>query len=167
MPGSGKTTYGVLASEILNIPFIDTDFYIEQKYRMQISRIFSLVGEKGFRVLEHNGLEEIISKNTDCVIATGGGLPCFHNNIDMINNSGYSIYLKTDINTLASRLVNSNKKRPLTENLTEVQLNKYLNDTLTKRSPYYEKAQIITDASSFKKTIMSLQFVDNFKKKNL
>ena len=83
MPGSGKSTCAKKISASFNLPSIDSDDFIELKYKMTISQLFELIGEKGFRELEHKSLIKIL-KQDDYVLATGGGLPCFYNNLQLI-----------------------------------------------------------------------------------
>ena len=89
---SGKSTVGKKLANLMNLKHIDTDKVFETKYNITISSFFEKYGENLFRELEHKILLETI-KEDNCIISTGGGLPCFHNNIEIIKENGISIYL--------------------------------------------------------------------------
>ena len=89
---SGKSTVGKKLAKHLNYEFVDTDKWIENKYRLSVDGIFSKYGEKVFRSFEREALLELIAKD-NILISTGGGLPCFDGNMEIIKASGFSIYL--------------------------------------------------------------------------
>ena len=74
------------------------------------------------------------------VIALGGGTPCFHNNMEIINKNGLSIYFKMSIDTLVNRLANAKVKRPLIINMSPKELKNFITDQLLKREPFYLQA---------------------------
>jgi shikimate kinase len=112
MPGSGKTTLGRQLAEALSLPFIDLDHEIEKKEGIQVKEIFAARGEDYFRQVESDTLKFFALSSGDFVLATGGGAPCFHNGIDIINASGTSIFLDVSIEEIVRR-VESNTDRPL------------------------------------------------------
>ena len=144
MPGAGKTTLGKKLALKSGLDFIDTDEFIESKYRMSISTIFSKFGEKGFREIEKTVLNEILTKDS-FILATGGGTPCFFDNMEKINNAGISIYLKMPSGAIANRLSNSKKKRPLVAGKSDEQVLEYVETTLTKREQFYKNAKYSID----------------------
>jgi len=89
--GSGKTAMGKLLARRHGLSFIDLDSYIESKFRKTIAQIFTEAGETGFRKIEKNCLHEV-AEFEDVVIATGGGAPCFYDNMDFMNQCGETIY---------------------------------------------------------------------------
>ena len=97
--GSGKSTLGTLLSNSLNFNFIDTDKLIEKRNSMSISNIFKTKGELFFRNEETKIIKEII-KLKKTIVSTGGGMPCFNNNIETLNKYGKTIYLDYDIESL-------------------------------------------------------------------
>ncbi len=149
MPGSGKTTTGKKIANKYKMDFIDADSYIEEKFRMSIKQIFSKIGEEGFRKLEKKVLDEILQKN-NTIFATGGGMPCFFDNMEKMNKKGITIYLNIPEGIIAHRLIHSKKTRPLIQNMTEEEVKQYVNSTLQKRNPYFEKAQFSIDTSKEK-----------------
>src|SRR5690554_5919230 len=102
--GSGKTTVGKKLAQSLSLSFIDLDDFIQNKYRKTIADIFADLGEEGFRKIESKALREV-SEIEDVVISTGGGAPCFYDNIEVMNNAGVTVYIEVDPQELASRLM--------------------------------------------------------------
>lgn len=143
---SGKTTVGIELSSILGYRFIDLDEYIETKQGKTIKQIFDFNGEEYFRIIEQEALMEVASFDGDFVISSGGGTSCFYNSVDYMNKKGITIYLRMEVSTLVSRLVNAKIKRPLLSGKSETDLNNYIIRVLDERKRFYEKAQIIVDA---------------------
>ena len=114
--GAGKTTISNLLANKLQVPFYDTDQEIEKNEKRSISDIFKKDGELHFRMLETELLRGI-SENS--IIACGGGLPIYNNNMQFINSKGISIYLKSSTNYLFNRLKKEKKSRPLINNKTD------------------------------------------------
>ena len=138
--GSGKSTLGRRLSEHLNMQFVDMDHYIEMRNHKTIPQIFAEEGEAEFRNKERKALEEL-SEFTDVVIATGGGAPCFLDNIDLMNNSGKTIFLNIDPSILADRLMNSKTDRPLIKGKSKEELVAFIDETLKKRNEFYRQAK--------------------------
>ena len=160
--GSGKTTVGKKLAAKLNLQFMDLDKLIESRYNKTISDIFETEGEKSFRNKETHLLEEL-SHADSYVLSTGGGTPCFNNNMNLINSMGISIYLKMSQSALFSRLKHSRDSRPLIKNLNNGELKKYINIKLKEREEYYENAHFIINALNVKlKNI--IQLINNEKK---
>jgi shikimate kinase len=137
--GSGKTTLGNQLAKKLNLPFIDMDLFIENRYHKSIPAIFEEKGEDGFREIERRTLQEI-SSFENVIISTGGGLPCFFDNMDLMNKSGITIYLKVSVEELTNRLKNAKIKRPLISNKTFDELKEYVKSSLTQREAFYNNA---------------------------
>lgn len=138
LPGSGKSKYGKKIAEYLKREFIDTDTWIEVQTRLSITDIFEQYGEDKFRELEHQTAQHF-SKEYRKVISTGGGLPCFHDNMSILNNSGITIYLEIPTPILASRIMDSDH-RPAYAHLDKNGVLELLNNTLENRKAHYEKA---------------------------
>jgi shikimate kinase len=140
--GCGKSTIGRKLSAFLGLNFIDLDKYIEERYFKTIPVIFAEEGEVAFREKERNSLNEV-SQFENVVIGTGGGAPCFFDNIEMMNRTGITIYIAPDNEVLASRLIKSKTERPLIAGKSKEELTAFIADALQKRGPFYEKAKII------------------------
>jgi shikimate kinase len=139
MMGSGKTSVGKLLSEFLDYDFMETDLAIEIAENNSISSIFDTKGENYFRELEANIISQIPLHDT--IVATGGGLPVFNENMDTLLGMGVLVYLKASPEQIFNRLENSHN-RPLFQNdMVEV------NQLLKIRSKFYEKAHHVIDVS--------------------
>ena len=144
---SGKTTLGTLLKEIAGVRFTDLDQYIEEREGMTISEIFSQRGEGGFRNIEKEALREV-TENIGGVIATGGGTPCFFDNMEYMNSNGYAIYLNCSREELLERLKIYKSTRPLLKDKNDKELKEFIEASLPKREVYYKKASIIIDADT-------------------
>lgn len=144
---SGKSTVGKKLASIMGYDFIDTDKYYEDKYKISIFDFFEKFGEEMFRKFEHEILKELVVKD-NVIISTGGGLPCFNENMELINDKGISIYLEMPFKAIINRQKNSKQKRPLLQNKTQEEIEEYLKDLLTKREPIYQKSKITIDAQN-------------------
>jgi shikimate kinase len=140
--GSGKSTVGRGLAKELSLQFIDLDNYIEQRNFHTIPEIFASMGEEGFRKLEQKALHEVAAFE-DVVVATGGGTPCFFDNIEVINQTGISIYLNGTPRILTERLRHSKTERPLINGKTDEELIEFIHETLEKRNYWYNQAKHI------------------------
>jgi len=143
--GCGKSTLGKKLAKHAGLQFIDMDNYIEERNYKTVPDIFAEEGEAEFRKKERKALEEL-SEFNDVIIATGGGAPCFFNNMELMNKTGVTIYLNIAPEILAARLAESKTERPLIKGKTDSELLEYINKTLKKRNKFYKKAAFqITD----------------------
>lgn len=137
---SGKSSVGKKLAKKIDLPFVDLDDYIEGKYNATIRLLIYEKGMDAFREIEKNSLDELIHKYEDVLISTGGGTPCFFDNMELMNLKGMTIYLEVDIPTLVNRLIHAKKDRPLIWGKTRDDLTIYAKDLLSKRQSDYEKA---------------------------
>lgn len=138
--GAGKTTLGRALAKELDVQFIDLDCYIEARFCKTISNIFADKGEEGFRALERQILHEV-GEFEDVIISTGGGTPCFFDNIEYMNNQGTTVFLDVPIERLFIRLSIARNNRPLIKEKSDDELRRFITEQLEKRRPNYEKAQ--------------------------
>lgn len=110
MMGCGKSTLGPLLAQQFNLPFLDIDALIEQREGRSISQIFSEQGELYFRQLEQQELNEL--PDVPQIVACGGGLPCFEDNLLRLKLKGLVIYLEAAPEVLYARIQNE-VDRPL------------------------------------------------------
>ena len=110
MMGSGKSTVGLRLAQFLGFKFLDTDKMIVEGENLSIVNIFKNKGESYFRDLETNLLDKIEKNNV--VVATGGGLPIYNNNMKKLKKMGSTVYLSITPSEIYLRLKNSND-RPL------------------------------------------------------
>ena len=140
--GCGKSTIGRKLAKLLSMNFIDLDKYIEERYFKTIPLIFEEEGERNFREKEQRSLHEV-SQFEDVVVSTGGGAPCFFDNMEVMNNTGITVYISPDTEILASRILKSKNERPLVSGKSKEELIVFINEALVKRIPFYEQAKII------------------------
>ena len=137
--GAGKSSIGRLLSAHLNIPFFDQDQVIESLSGSSVSTLFSDRGETWFREYE-----AAVIRNFDYpenfVFSTGGGCPCYHDNMTWINLHGQSIYLSAEAEVLVSRLRSTKDSRPLISSLPAANFEKQIADRLALREPFYQMA---------------------------
>lgn len=147
--GCGKTTLGRKLAATLNLTFIDLDTFLEEKYFRTIPQIFQEEGETGFRKKEQIVLHEV-STFDDVIVATGGGAPCFFDNMEVMNNTGFCIFLDVDTDSLVSRLIHAKTERPIIKGKSLEELKLFIEEMMLKRRPFYEKARYILKGSEIK-----------------
>lgn len=148
--GSGKTTTGKRLAKALGYPFIDLDHAIEQEYRKSIPEIFKQYDEGVFRLLEQKMLHKVSDANPVSIISTGGGTPCFFDNMDYILQNGLAVYLHLEIPVLVQRILKSHTRRPLVLSKDEDELRQKVEELFERREPFYRRADIHVDARSLR-----------------
>ena len=142
--GAGKTTFGKSVAEFLEVPFWDVDAHIVSEQKKSIAEIFDTEGQEAFREIEHQTLRHLINRQEEKkIIATGGGAPCFHNNMDLMNEAGITVYLRPPIEELVRRLIPQKAHRPIIRDIPNEELAGFISQMLGKREEYYLQAQFI------------------------
>lgn len=157
--GSGKTTYGKLMAKELKLSFVDLDAFIEQKYMKTISKLFDEYGEEGFRKLEREALHEV-AQFDNALISTGGGTPCFFDNMEYMNSHGETIYLRTSVRELRDRLKMSRTKRPLIAGKDDKELEAFIAKSLDQREGFYLKSKYIMDTDDLNPNNIKSSFME-------
>jgi shikimate kinase len=153
--GSGKSWLARRISEREGIPRYDLDEEIEKEQGMSITDIFRIHGEQGFRVTEREVLERLCQRILEgegdsvsiadrplAVVATGGGTPCFPDNMEWMNANGTTVWIDTPKDLLLERLKRGRDHRPLIRGLDDRALEAYVDSAMEMRSPHYAKAQV-------------------------
>lgn len=138
----GKTTIGRGLARALGLRFYDLDWYIEERFRTPVSRIFAERGEGAFRDLERRMLHEAAAFE-DVVLSCGGGTPCFGDNMDFIKENSLSIYLCATPDVIEEHLKMSRTERPLLKGLSGAELRLHVEKQLAEREPHYLRADIV------------------------
>jgi shikimate kinase len=142
--GAGKTTIGKELARRMKLSFVDLDAHIEARYHKTISRLFAEKGENEFRKIEQRILHEV-SMFENVLISTGGGAPCFYDNMDFMNRSGQTVYLKVSPGELTKRLELVKHTRPMLDGRCGEELLSFVSDTLERRNFYYMQATVVFD----------------------
>lgn len=142
--GSGKTTIGKYIAHDMHWTFIDMDDYFEEKHQCTIKEFFARYGEQNFREEERLVVRELADLD-NVVVATGGGAPCYFDNMDIMRKAGPTIYIEVSPEDLCKRLLKAKANRPLLADKTDDELLEYIKAKLAEREPFYRKANIITD----------------------
>lgn len=138
---SGKSTLGRQLADGLGYEFTDLDQMFEKKYKTTIPIFFKRYGEQAFRIIE-----QVILHSTEdmdnIVVATGGGTPCFFDNMQWINNHGMSVFFDSTVDKILSYAKISKKTRPILANKTEEERKCFVAAQLQARLPFYTQAHI-------------------------
>lgn len=138
--GSGKSCVGRALAELLHVPFVDLDEYIETKAGMTIPEIFDADGEESFRAIETEALGEVLAgagPDRDMVLALGGGAVIREENARMIARKCKCVFLRASAATLRGRLEGGAAGRPMLRDGGFERL-------LTARMPAYERSADLT-----------------------
>lgn len=137
--GSGKSTLGRAVAKYTGLQLIDLDNYIERRYMANVRDIFARHGEERFRDMERRMLAEVADFE-NVIVACGGGTPCFHGNMELINSHGTSVWLQASEEILFRRLVRGRRKRPLLADKTDEEILHTIRSGLESRHPFYSMA---------------------------
>ena len=140
--GVGKTTIGKKLAKHFGVNFIDLDKFIESKYHKTVPEIFAEMGEEGFRQIEQKSLLEV-SEIENVIISTGGGTPCFFDNMGVMNRTGTTVYIHALAEELAARLLASKNVRPIIAGKPKDELIPFISTHLEEREKFYNQAKLI------------------------
>ena len=138
----GKSTIGRIVAERLGLRFVDTDLFVESRYHATISSMIGCCGIDKFRKRERVALLELLQVE-DTLIATGGGLPTWEDNMDRMLAHGLVVYLHSPLDILADRLYSVRATRPAVADKTKSEVHDYLERVSEKREPHYSRAQVV------------------------
>jgi shikimate kinase len=147
--GSGKTHWGKIWAAKSGLQFFDLDEVIEQEEKKSVAEIFSQKGETYFRQKEMEILQTFATKE-NCIIACGGGTPCFNNNMQWMNANGTTVYLLATAKEIFNRVITEQQKRPLIKDFSPQELLVFIENKLQEREIYYSQAKIILPVSAIK-----------------
>ena len=143
--GSGKTYWGKQLASQIKIPFYDLDEVITTHEKRSVDEIFAESGEEYFRIKERHFLHKLIDENISLVLSSGGGTPCFFNNIELMKRNGTVVWLNTHVEILLERLIKEKNTRPLLKNIADKDLRNYIIRKLNERRMYFDQADVIVD----------------------
>lgn len=164
LPGSGKSTFGRQLAKEMGFPFLDLDQLIEERYQLKISEIFSMHGEGTFRDWESLVLQDTLKQDRAFILASGGGTPCFNDNMDLINAEAISVYLDVPLGSISRRLQTSlSQQRPLFQGLDQGELTLKLKSLLVSREYFYNQAKIKLSGEDFSAELLLVELISRLK----
>ena len=143
--GAGKTTLGKAFARKMNVPFVDLDWYIEERFHKTVGELFTERGETGFRELERNMLHAV-AEFENVENTTAGGAPCFFDNMEFMNRVGKTVFLDVHPDVLFRRLRIAKQQRPILQGKEDDELKAFIIRALEQRAPFYTQAQYIFNA---------------------
>ncbi|MFT4033266.1 MAG: shikimate kinase [Siphonobacter sp.] len=157
MPSSGKSTLGKSLARELNLEFVDMDKRIEIRELMTVHEIFTLRGEPYFREIEREILHSL-PVNAGLIVSTGGGVPCFFDNMAYIKENGISIFLDVPPRLLADRILHTRKNdRPhYSIDQHPDQIVASLEGKLSERRAIYQQADVTIEGETDIQTLMEV-----------
>ena len=116
---------------------------------LEVSKIFSDLGELEFRKIEKIMLNQVLSYDHKFILSLGGGTPCYYDNMDMIlSRSNNVFYIKVLTNILSNRLFLRKEKRPIISNIQSIEkMNEFVSKHIFERMPFYEKSNYIIESN--------------------
>lgn len=147
--GSGKSSMGKRLARRLHLRFIDTDRVVEQMEGASVADIFYYGGQSYFREAERRALESVVEGSAACVVATGGGLPVWGDNMEWLVEHGLTIYLSRSAEAIMRRLTAyGREKRPMFRGKSDEELLSFMREQMAEREPIYAKARFKVDCST-------------------
>jgi len=153
--GCGKSFWGQRIAAKHHLHFIDLDEYIEEHENETIANLFATKGEPYFREQEHQYLNKAINENRHFIMACGGGTPCFHSNMNLMNEHGVTIYLNATADHLYKNLQQDESARPLLKKIDGTISIDFIKTMLLQREKFYTQSTHIVDAASMNETIFA------------
>ena len=149
--GSGKSYWAKRWSAKYEFDFYDVDDTIEAMEMSSVVDLFEKKGEQWYREKEAAVLREL-NNYQDCIISCGGGTPCYHENMDWMNQNGFTIYLESTPEYLLQNILKEKERRPLVKNVNESELLYFIQQKLEERIPVYNQAQLTLNAAAVSET---------------
>ncbi len=154
--GCGKSTIGRKISRFASLSFVDTDSCVERAEGATIADIMTYHGEEYFRQAEHKALLDTVEQD-NIVVSTGGGLPMWGDNMEIIKGSGLSVYLRRTPSNIISRLSPyGRQKRPKFRGLNDQELLEFMTKHMAERETVYAQADMVIDCD----TMSDSQIID-------
>lgn len=140
--GCGKSTTGRRVARRLGVAYADTDALVEQREGASVNDIFHYEGEEYFRAREREVLAELTEQEGDMIVSTGGGLPIWSDNMELMNASGVTVWIDRSAEQTARRMSPyGRQKRPKLRGLSDEELVEFMQRNMAERKVFYSKAQ--------------------------
>lgn len=142
MPACGKSTCGQQLAGLIGWQWLDLDVAVSSMAGMSVQELFAKQGEATFRQWEQKALHQVISQGERIVVATGGGAPCFFDNMDVMCREGLTVFMHVPTEVLCERIARRRHSRPMFSQLNDEQILAELEHKQAQRIPFYRKAHI-------------------------
>ena len=163
--GCGKSTIARQLARRTGMKYIDTDSEVEQREGASIVDIFRYNDEEYFRRAERAVLESIVDNGEDVIVATGGGLPVWGDNMEYMNRMGGTVYLRRSAEQIASRLSPYGRmKRPKLRGLNDEELVEFMRAGIESRRAVYEQSMLTADGSGENDELLTASIIEWLKR---
>jgi len=152
--GSGKTYWGKLWAAQIGLQFFDLDELIEAEQQKSVAAIFEQDGEAFFRQRE-TAVLKTFNQKANCIVACGGGTPCFNDNMQWMNENGTTVYLEATPDDILKRVITEQEKRPLIKDLSPEDLKSFIEKKLSERAIFYRRAKVILPVTAISETTIN------------
>lgn len=159
--GTGKSHWSKQWAALNNMTFIDLDVLIETAEGQSVIDIFENAGEDYFRVKEASILRDQLLHD-NCIISCGGGAACFYDNMQWMNENGFTVYLSATAPYILKNVMDEKEKRPLIKNVNEAELLFFVEQKLKERVSFYNQAKLTLEAETLNEKSLD-QIISSFK----
>jgi len=147
--GCGKSTLARKLSRRTGVRAVDTDAEVERMEGASVGDIFRYEGEERFRELERAVVERLAASGEPCIVATGGGLPVWRDNMALLAAAGLTVYLRRSAERIAARLSPYGRaKRPKLQGLDGAELVEFMRRDMAERESCYAQAELVVDCDA-------------------
>ena len=160
--GAGKSTLGKLAAPELGLPFIELNEEIEQASGMPVHEVFAMYGQEGYRRLERQSLERIVSTHNSGLLAVAGGIVEESDTFSYLLQHYHTIWLKAEPEEHMARVKAQGDERPMAGNPNAM---KELRNILTNRAALYAQTEGQVDTSNCDQSESLAQLIGLIKQK--
>ncbi|MEP3783716.1 helix-turn-helix transcriptional regulator [Ascidiaceihabitans sp.] len=143
--GAGKSTLGQKSAAALNIPFVELKSEIERRVGMPASEIMELYGQDGYRAMESEAIEAVVSAHDRLIMSVGGGIVAQSKTFSLLKTYFHTIWVRTSPAEHMARVRAQGDLRPMEGNPEAMEQLKAL---LAARSHLYETALAQVDTSN-------------------